>query len=118
MPYGIRATLATSHESARRGFKYWIKDVGAELKLGSCEFIGLSNSRKMISFWCPMASFRVFEIGTFFPDAHQRLAFPDKLSARRCLEQVEKIIQETVRLIPVIPLVPLLAKISQDEKFP
>lgn len=111
MPYGVRATLATSHESARRGFKYWIKEIGADLQLGSCEFTGLSTSRKMISFWCLMSQFRAFEAGQFYPDKHQRLTFPDKLSAKQCLERVNQIILETVRIVPVVVLAPLVKKI-------
>ena len=100
MPYGIRATLATSHESARRGFKYWISEIGVDLNQGNCEFIGLSTSRKMISFWCSLACFRAFEIGLFFPDAHKRLTFPDKRSAKSCLDQLESLIHGSVCLPP------------------
>ncbi len=107
MPYGIRATLATSHESARRGFKYWISEIGVDHELGKCQFTGLSTSRKMISFWYSMSCFRAFEIGLFFPDAHKRLTFADKLSARHCLERVNQIIQETARVLPAAVWVPV-----------
>jgi hypothetical protein len=117
MPYGIRATLATSHESARRGFKYWIKEIGVEPNLGSGEFTGLSTSRKMISFWCAMSCFRAFEIGLFFPDAHQRLMFTEKLAAKLCLEELERIIQETAQWIPVPPLISIRTDIRGDDKF-
>ena len=103
MPYGIRATLATSHESARRGYKYWISEIGVNVDLGNCQFTGLSTSRKMISFWCAMSRFRTFETALFFPDAHERLTFPDKISARHCLERVNQIIQETALIVPADP---------------